>query len=102
MRFMLFTGNDEMNIRPSYTAEQFAPLFAAEDRHFWFRSRNRCIKAALQALPDFSSIHEILEVGCGTGVVLAELQRLFPEAHVIGMDLMPEGLAFARQRFKGT
>lgn len=85
----------------TYTAEQFAPLFAAEDRHFWFRSRNRCIAAGLRSLPDFAAIREVLEVGCGTGVVLAELQRLFPAGRVIGMDLFAEGLKFARQRFQG-
>src|SRR5438477_1825516 len=88
--------------RATYTAEQFAPLFAAEDRHFWFRSRNRCIAVALRSLPEFATIREVLEVGCGTGVVLAELQRLFPAARVIGMDLFEEGLKFARQRFQGT
>lgn len=87
--------------RATYTAEQFAPLFAAEDCHFWFRSRNRCIAAALRSLPDFATIRDVLEVGCGTGVVLAELQRLFPAGRVIGMDLFAEGLEFARRRFSG-
>jgi SAM-dependent methyltransferase len=86
----------------SYTPEQFAPLFAAEDRHFWFRARNRCIAAALRSLPDFHAIHDILEVGCGTGVVLAELQRLFPRGRIVGLDLFEEGLMFARRRFSGT
>ena len=85
----------------SYSAEQFAPLFAAEDRHFWFRSRNRCIAAALRSLPDFAAVQDVLEVGCGTGVVLAELQRLFPTGRVIGMDLFAEGIEFARRRFSG-
>ena len=88
--------------RATYAAGQFAPLFLAEDRHFWFRSRNRCISAALRSLPNFAGIHEVLEVGCGTGVVLAELQRLFPAGRVIGMDLFEEGLAYARKRFGGT
>ena len=88
--------------RTSYTPNQFAPLFAAEDRHFWFRSRNRCISAALRTLPDFGTIRRVLEVGCGNGVVLAQLQRLFPEAKVIGMDMFEEALAFARKRFRGT
>jgi SAM-dependent methyltransferase len=88
--------------RPAYSAEQFAPLFAAEDRHFWFRSRNRCIANALRSLPDFAAIRDVLEVGCGTGVVLAHLQRLFPAGRVVGMDLFEEGLNFARRRFQGT
>ena len=88
--------------RPTYHPEHFAPLFAAEDRHFWFRSRNRCIAAATRLLPERNSIKDVLEHGCGTGFVLAELQRLFPRARVSGADLFEQGLAMARQRFSGT
>jgi len=90
-------GTQEANYDPAF----YAALFAMEDRHFWFRSRNRCIAAALRLLPDFDSIRNVIEVGCGTGVVLAELQRLFPEGKIIGMDMFAEGLAFARKRFAG-
>ena len=99
---MLFMEHDATSGQATYTVEQFAPLFAAEDRHFWFRSRNRCIEAALRSVSEFTSIREVLEVGCGTGVVLAQLERLFPNGRIIGMDLFDEGLKFARQRFKGT
>lgn len=98
MHFMMADNVQQV----TYTAEQFAPLFAAEDHHFWFRSRNRCIAAALRSLSDFASIQEVLEVGCGTGVVLAQLQKLFPRGRVVGMDLFEEGLKFARKRFSGT
>ena len=87
--------------RASYSAEHFEPLFAAEDRHFWFRSRNRCIAAAAKLIPNAGAIHEVLEHGCGTGFVLAELQRLFPNAQVTGADPFAEGLALARRRFAG-
>jgi SAM-dependent methyltransferase len=87
---------------PTYSAAHFAPLFAAEDRHFWFQSRNRCILAALKRVKASSNVRSILEVGCGTGVVLAALQRMFPESHITGMDLFEDGLALARRRFGGT
>jgi SAM-dependent methyltransferase len=90
-----------MAARPSYSAENFDELFAAEDGHFWFRARNRCIAAATSLLPDVNAIQDVLEHGCGTGFVLAELQRLFPNANVTGADLFAEGLALARQRFAG-
>ena len=87
--------------RATYSAEHFDPLFAAESRHFWFRSRNRCIAAATSLIPDAGAIKDVLEHGCGTGFVLAELQRLFPDARVMGADLFAEGLALARRRFAG-
>ena len=95
------TESDTSTIRPTYHPEHFAPLFEAEDSHFWFRSRNRCIAAATRLLPNPASIKEVLEHGCGTGFVLAELQRLFPHARVTGADLFEEGLAMARRRFAG-
>jgi SAM-dependent methyltransferase len=85
----------------TFSAELFEPLFAAEDRHFWFRSRNRCIAAAARSLPNFRNVKNVMEHGCGTGFVLAELQRVFPGAEVTGADLFAEGLAFARRRFAG-
>ena len=88
--------------RASYSPEQFAPLFAAEAQHFWFRSRNRCIAAALSTLPDLGAIRDVLEVGCGTGIVLEHLQRVLPLARLVGIDLHEEGLAFARRRFGGS
>jgi 2-polyprenyl-3-methyl-5-hydroxy-6-metoxy-1,4-benzoquinol methylase len=96
------TVADATTPEANYDPEFYSALFAAEDRHFWFRSRNRCIVAALRSLPDFAETREVLEVGCGTGVVLAELHRLFPDGRVIGMDLFPEGLVYARRRFAGT
>lgn len=37
----------------------------------------------------------ILEVGCGTGRNLVSLRRLFPEAHLTGVDLSEQMLAIA-------
>jgi SAM-dependent methyltransferase len=87
--------------RATYSAEHFEPLFAAEERHFWFRSRNRCIAAATTLIPNGSDIRDVLEHGCGTGFVLTQLQRLFPHAKVMGADPFAEGLALARRRFAG-
>ncbi len=83
----------------SYDSVFFEPLFAIEDRHFWFRSRNRVIAAlfenAVRGLPDTC---RVLEVGCGTGNVLRVLSQTCPQATVVGMDLFPDGLMFAKRR----
>jgi SAM-dependent methyltransferase len=89
-------------MQTTYNPDHFDSLFAAEDGHFWFRSRNRCIMAAIQSLPDFNCIKDVIEHGCGTGYVLARLHQLLPTANVVGADLFAEGLALARRRFAGT
>ncbi|HEY5912944.1 MAG TPA: class I SAM-dependent methyltransferase [Verrucomicrobiae bacterium] len=88
--------------RASFCPEHFEPLFAAEDRHFWFRARNRCIAATARLIPQRNSIKDIIEHGCGTGFVLRELERIFPDARITGADLFAEGLSLARKRFGGT
>ncbi len=74
----------------------FRDLAAVEDRHFWFRSRNEAIVTLLRRVvgPD----DRMLEVGCGNGNVLGAVTRAFPSATTVGMDLLDEGLQFARGR----
>src|SRR5882762_1346376 len=68
--------------RESYDPAFFETLFQAEDKHFWFRARNRVIRAIVrQLIASFPSGYRVLEVGC-----------------VTGMDLFEEGLCFARRR----
>jgi malonyl-CoA O-methyltransferase len=40
----------------------------------------------------------VLDVGCGTGYLTAQLQRRWPKAQVLGLDLAPGMLAAAAQR----
>jgi SAM-dependent methyltransferase len=74
-------------------------LFRAEQRHFWFRSRNRVLGRVVggltATLPDG---YRVLEVGCGNGNVLAELERVCHRGVVVGVDLCEESLAYARRR----
>lgn len=85
--------------RESYDPRYFEPLFAAEERHFWFVARNKVISALAQkAMAGQTQPVQILEVGCGTGNVLRELEKQFPEAVLLGMDLFLEGLSLARRR----
>ena len=85
--------------RQSYDPDHFAPLFEAEDRHFWFRSRNAIISALTeQIVAPLDKGYRVLEVGCGTGNVLRRLSTVCAGGSVIGMDLFIEGLAFARTR----
>ncbi|MHB8694632.1 MAG: class I SAM-dependent methyltransferase [Solirubrobacteraceae bacterium] len=76
--------------------DAFERLAAAEERSFWFRSRNRLLIWALQSyFPEASSF---LEVGCGNGFVLAGVARARPEIRLVGSDLSASGLERAARR----
>jgi SAM-dependent methyltransferase len=85
--------------RGGYDPSFFEDLYAAEDRHFWFRARNRVIAALARELTkDLPPGHHLLEAGCGNGMVTRALQQACPRARVIGADLFGDGLRYARKR----
>jgi len=85
-----------------YDPSFFNVLAEIEDRHFWFRARNRLIFELVRRISSqLTPGYRVLEVGCGTGVVLQALREACPDGSVIGMDLWFEGLRHARTRFDG-
>ena len=42
--------------------------------------------------------HRVLDVGCGTGSLLIQLKRLYPETDAVGLDPDPKALARARRK----
>lgn len=79
-----------------FKPEYFTKLAVLEEKNFWFRSRNRLIVWALgRYFPDASSF---LEVGCGTGYVLAGIKGAFPEMQLCGSEIYTAGLKFAAIR----
>lgn len=84
--------------REAYDPSFFENLAEAEDRHFWFRARNRVIATLAAQLTDgLAPGFRVLEVGCGTGAVLRTLGRACPRGTVVGMDLFAEALRHARR-----
>ena len=82
--------------RPGFDRELFEPLSDVEERSFWFRARNRLIVSTFRRrFPDAASF---LEIGCGSGVVLAALHEAFPALRLVGGELYEEGLEIARRR----
>jgi SAM-dependent methyltransferase len=74
----------------------FDHLVRVEEASFWFRGRNKLILWALER--HFPAARSLLEVGCGTGYVLAGLEREHPELRLAGAELYPDGLRYARER----
>ena len=74
----------------------FKELVTLEEGNFWFGARNKLILWMLSRYsPEMKSF---LEIGCGTGFVIAAISKRFPHARLLGSEYLQEGLVFARQR----
>lgn len=79
-----------------YPPEAYDLLVKSEETHFWFSGRNKIIHEVIrQTLPKYRG-KDFLEVGCGTGYVLAELSRM--KFDVTGLDMHPQGIVYAQKR----
>ena len=76
-----------------YDRTAFAFLAAREAGHFWFEPRNRLLLGLAQRY--FPRAARYLEIGCGTGFVLAAFARTLPYSCFTGAELHPSGLAVA-------
>ena len=79
-----------------FDPDAFDRLAALEHVSFWFRSRNRLIGWAINEY--FPGASSLLEIGCGTGFVLAGLEREYPALHLAGAELHSGGLRHAAER----
>ena len=67
-----------------------------EEAHFWFLARNELILWAIARY--FPGARTLLEIGCGTGIVLSRIRADLPELSLTGADLLPEALDVAQKR----
>jgi SAM-dependent methyltransferase len=79
-----------------YDPAAFDVIDAVAARHFWFRARNDLIAWAFRASLPAGRPARVLEVGCGTGIVLSRLVAEGLAAE--GADLLPEALDRCRAR----
>lgn len=79
-----------------FEAAAFAGLAAVEAGHFWFEARNQLVQWLVRRY--CPAAETFLEIGCGTGFVLAMLARRFPRMKLFGSEIFTTGLTYARQR----
>jgi SAM-dependent methyltransferase len=79
-----------------FDAGDFQQLAQHETGHFWFEPRNRLLVGlANQYFPEAA---RYLEIGCGTGAVLAPMAAARTWARLVGAEIHPAGLIHARRR----
>jgi SAM-dependent methyltransferase len=76
--------------------DSFEGLAKIEAEHFWFVARNELIVGLANKF--FPEARRFLEVGCGNGAVLRAIAASRPWQRLVGSELHPSGLAYARQR----
>lgn len=81
---------------PGFQPEAYAGLAMLEAGNFWFRSRNKLIIWTM--LHHFPSMQRYLEIGCGTGFVLAGVANAYPQVRVTGSEIFSAGLPYALER----
>jgi SAM-dependent methyltransferase len=79
-----------------FPMESVARMAELEQRHFWFRARSELIAGLIAHY--FPHDRSLLEIGCGTGLVLAGLHHAFPRLALTGADLSVDALEIARMR----
>ena len=79
-----------------FNPAHFGELARLESTNFWFRARNQLLIYFLRTyMPE---ARKFLEIGCGTGFVLAGIANAFPKLDLTGSELFVEGLPFAAKR----
>lgn len=79
-----------------FKPEAYAELATLEAGNFWFRARNQLIVWALRRY--FPQMQRYLEIGCGTGYVLAGVAEAYPWAGLTGSEVFSVGLPYAARR----
>ncbi|MBI4470325.1 MAG: class I SAM-dependent methyltransferase [Acidobacteria bacterium] len=64
--------------------------FTPERLAFYRQVRGRLLRLAVEP-------SDVLDVGCGSGHLLAEVKKLFPSARLMGVDFSPESIKVARR-----
>jgi SAM-dependent methyltransferase len=74
----------------------FDDLSKLETEYFWFVARNELIVGLANKY--FPEASQFLEIGCGNGAVLRTIAASRSWQRLVGSELHPSGLAYARKR----
>ncbi len=76
-------------------ARLYQLFYQQENRHWWFQARKRIVLAQIRRWLGASRRLSILDLGCGTGMILEAMR---PLGEVWGLDASRQALDFCRRR----
>ncbi len=74
---------------------EYDRMYAQEKGYWWFQGRKRIVMTLLGPLLGDGDGRRCVDLGCGTGLILDELQR---RGKTIGVDFSSHALEFCRER----
>jgi SAM-dependent methyltransferase len=86
-----------MEDESGFDLDYFAQMDTVVDTNFWFQGRNKLIRWLVSRFTGTTKPAEFLEIGCGTGIVMAELRKL-PNLRLSGGELYVMGLDYTQRR----
>jgi len=88
-----------MNLPPEGSSTYHASNGEAYD--YWLGRWARRLAQVFLDFVEFPSAGDILDVGCGTGALTFAMTQRWPDRRVVGVDLAPPFIAYARSRKSG-
>lgn len=79
-----------------FSSDDHVFLTEVENGHFWFENRNLVLRWILQKF--FPQMGSFCEVGCGTGFVLREIAKSFPDVKLFASDIYVNALSFVQKK----
>lgn len=77
--------------------DTLAAFYEVEREHFWFMRRKVVIQALFERFLGDQPQSSVLEIGCGTGHVLQQLQKRFPDFQLKGAEIHLKGIEFSKK-----
>jgi len=78
---------------------EYEKMYHLEQTYWWFQGRKRIVMGLLEPMlaepQGAPRAKRVVDLGCGTGLILDELRR---HAHPVGVDFSPRALEFCRRR----
>ena len=75
--------------------DEYERMYVLEDTYWWFQGRMRMIQTLLEHyMPESPRPGRVLDVGCGTGLMLQHLKHWEP----VGLDFSTLAMSFCRRR----
>lgn len=79
--------------------DMYRQFFLVQEKHWWFRAKKLIVLDQISKFLPAKSGAKLLDVGCGSGLMLNSLAEL---GSTSGMDMSDEAVKFSQEIFSGT